>query len=165
MAREEQDREDLMQDATVFTARAEWQVSYTPEPVFVGMRSCGAASFYFGQDEVFHFNSEGQLRRGFRRGKLLKAEKTRLIELTRQRTEETVQLIRRELSRDETNLVIDAFLKQIEQFAEALENNTATLTGEILPEDESTDASMADRVHSWRVRYPRPCIAPAPHSR
>ncbi len=63
MARHEEEREDLMRDAKALVDRIELVVPGFEEPVVVGFRTNGAASFYFGQDAVYHFNSQLELRR------------------------------------------------------------------------------------------------------
>ena len=63
MARSEHDAEDLIRDATALTERAEFRLPDAAHPVIVGFRPDGCASFFFGLDEVFHFNSQANLRR------------------------------------------------------------------------------------------------------
>src|SRR5512134_1308657 len=94
MARQESEREDLLREATALVERAELQLPSFAEPIVVGFRSGGAASFFFGSDPVYQFNSTGQLRRAFVAGKLLKAERGRLVALARERTAEEVALVR-----------------------------------------------------------------------
>ncbi len=98
MARDEEDREDLLREATALVERVELQIYGLLESVVAGFRRDSAASFFFGQDVVYQFNTACELRRGFFEGKLLKAERGRLIQLTRQRTAESVNLVRHELT-------------------------------------------------------------------
>lgn len=63
MAIEEQNRENLLRDATAFTQRVLWQGAQTE--VFVGIRSDGRWSLYVNQDVVLQFSGENQLRRIF----------------------------------------------------------------------------------------------------
>jgi hypothetical protein len=97
VARQEEEREDLLAQATAFVERIEFEVAGMAEPVVIGFRRDGSGSLYLGQQEAFHFNARHQFRRGFRDGRLIKAEKGRLVELQRERTTQAVLLIRHEL--------------------------------------------------------------------
>lgn len=110
MAREELDKEDLLREATALVERVELlDTSHadTRHTITVGFRRDGSASFFFDADPVYQFNARRELRRGFRNGKLLKAEQGRLIELTRTRTPTETILQRRDLGDDETGGVLD----------------------------------------------------------
>ncbi len=103
MSRLEEDREDLLREATALVARIEIRIYSFHEPILAGFRQNGAATFFFGQQMVFQFNSAKQLRRGFADGRLFKAEHGRLSVLTRQRTADAVALIRHDLSPEESS--------------------------------------------------------------
>ena len=64
MAKNTEDREDLLRDATAYVRRIEFVPPNLP-PIFVGLREGGEPSFYFGQDHVLQFNSQAELRRAF----------------------------------------------------------------------------------------------------
>ena len=85
MARKEQDREDLLSEATPLVERIELDVEGFPETIVVGFRRTGEGSVYFGPDPVYQFNGAGELRRGYRAGRLIKAEQGRLVFLDRLR--------------------------------------------------------------------------------
>jgi hypothetical protein len=102
MAREEEARENLLREAVALISRVELKVEGFDEPVVGGFRRDGAASFFFGQQIVYQFNQAGELRRGFFDGKLFKAEDRRLVKLTRDRTDGSVNLLRHELTFEET---------------------------------------------------------------
>src|SRR5881396_2480403 len=102
MARIEQDREVLLAEATALVQRAELEIPGPTEHVIIGFHSNGCGSVYFGPDEVYHFNTAGELRRAYRDGALYKAERGRLIRLTRQRASAEVQLMRHDLDETET---------------------------------------------------------------
>src|SRR3954447_20411722 len=104
MSRHESDREDLLREATALVERIELTVGGFDLPVVCGFRRDGAASFYFGADPVYQFNAVGQLRRAFVAGRLIKAERGRLVALSRERTENEVALVRHELSAAEATV-------------------------------------------------------------
>ena len=120
MAREESDREDLMREATALVERVELRVPHEHETVVVGFRRDGGASFFFGADPVYQFNTRGELRRAFVAGKMLKAEHRRLVELSRIRTPDETQLIRRELCVTECGLLITAMTERLASLRDAL---------------------------------------------
>ncbi len=138
-----QDREDLLREATGLLPRIELDIG-EPEPVVVGFRRDGSASFYFGQRFVVQFNAQGELRRAFLDGKLLKAERAALIELTRQPGREAVLMVRRPLGKGEQQ----AFLASVDQRLSALQNSldsgAYTICGSV---PDSPD--VVPRVRSW----------------
>src|SRR5690348_4164205 len=101
MARQESDREDFLREATALIERVELHVTGFEEPIVVGFRRDGCASFFFGAVAVYQFNSAGELRRGYIEGLLYKAVGGRLIGLQRERTEAAVELQRLELDADQ----------------------------------------------------------------
>src|SRR6186997_1242741 len=102
MARRESEREDLLREATALVERAELTLEGSEEPIVVGFRRDGSASFFFGVDPVYQFNAACELRRAFVGGLLYKAERGRLVSLSRQRTMESVALFRAELTAQAT---------------------------------------------------------------
>ena len=98
MARDAQDREDLMREATALVRRVELQLPGHSQSCIVGFRRGGEASIFVGADLVFQFNVAGELRRGFWNGRIVKAERGRLIQLERRPTETEVQLVRHALT-------------------------------------------------------------------
>jgi len=110
MAREELDKEDLLREATALVERVELAtVDHAGEKhtIVVGFRRDGAASYFFDADPVYQFNAKRELRRGFHDGKLIKAERGRLVEMTRSRTEAETVLERRELTESESGEFLD----------------------------------------------------------
>src|SRR5215212_3746686 len=120
MAREESSRENLLREATALVERIELSPRTTDvsiaasklldQSIVAGFRRDGALSIFFGEDPVYQFNAAGELRRAYCNGKLLKATRGQLAALERVRTENEVQLVRHELSREEEAV----FLKQME---------------------------------------------------
>lgn len=83
MALHEQDREDLMREATALFPRAEFQVEHQEDPLFWGQKQNGHFSFYFGSDPVYQFDQNGFLRRAFIDGQLYRTQGSTLARLTR----------------------------------------------------------------------------------
>ena len=73
MAKDTEDREDLLRDGTQFPRRLELELFEQAlqvddahvTTVFCGFRENGAFSVYWGQDTVIQFNTSGELRRAF----------------------------------------------------------------------------------------------------
>ena len=78
MVRDERDREDLLAEATALVERISLRIDPQQEPVVIGFRRDGSASFYCAAEEVYHFNSAGQMRRAYVDGQLFKATAGRL---------------------------------------------------------------------------------------
>ena len=109
MARTEEDREDLMQDATAYVRRAKFS-DQNEQPIVVGFRSSGFLSIYFDQDPVFHFDDAGRLRRAFVDGALFRTQGDTLARMDRKRRDEETSLVRHDLTSGE----LVEFRKQIE---------------------------------------------------
>src|SRR5213595_680144 len=106
-ARHESDREDLLREATALVERIELQIAGFDQPIVCGFRRDGSASFFFGPDPVYQFNTDCQIRRAFVGGKILKAEAGRLVALSRVRAASEVSLLRHELTENEILLFIN----------------------------------------------------------
>jgi hypothetical protein len=120
VARRENAREDLFAEATALVERAELLVPGMPEPIVVGFRNSGAASVYFGQDEAYHFESAGRLRRAYLAGRMYKADRGRLASLDRQRTAAEVQLVRHDLDAAELDQFLDRMQKRLGELKSAV---------------------------------------------
>lgn len=83
MARSPQRREDLIGEATAMPLRGEiiWQPE--PEPCVIGFRATGAASVYFGEQPVLHFDARGRLRRLFAQDQQFVAQRGTLMQRKR----------------------------------------------------------------------------------
>lgn len=161
MARHESDREDLLREATALVERAEFALPDEPEPVVAGFRRDGSCSLFFGGERVVQFNSAGQLRRGFFDGQLLKADKGRLVWLTRERTPTQTILHSRELAADESTAVLHRAAELVERLSSHLQAGTFTLVGQV-----PADGNIVARIVAWRTALPLPLqVAAAPHAR
>jgi hypothetical protein len=157
----ERDREDLLRDATALVERIELAVDGFDEHVVVGFRDSGAASVYFGQDPVYHFNSAGELRRAYAGGRLYKAENGRLVSMERQRSEHQVALVGCELSNSDREAFLAALDRLIDTLRDALETGRAAVVGQA-PQGRDVLA----RVSAWLAELPCPVnIAEQPHAR
>ncbi len=133
MARQEQDREDLLSDAKQMLLRAECTIDGV---VFViGFRSQGQVSIYVGPDPVFQFNSSLELRRVFFNGKRYAAIQGRLCELTRQETSGRVRFSPQAiLAKVETEIAatLESNLVQIQMALESRQAGWQLVGGDFL---------------------------------
>jgi len=143
MARNEQTREDLLREATALVERAELSMPGYAEPIVVGFRSDGAPSFFFGADPVFQFNQAGELRRAYRNGRMLKAEKGALVELNRLRTPGQVQLVRHQLSSEEAECCLSDMRAAISALHTSLLQGTVVVRG-MVPAEGRTITRIAE---------------------
>lgn len=161
MSRQEADREDLLREATALVERVEILLPGCADSVVAGFRRDGSASFFFGADPVYQFNSARELRRAFAEGKLLKAEGGQLVALDRQRTEHQVQLVRNLLDTGETAALLDDATRRLDGLAAALVSGTFSIVGQVSPRGDAME-----RVSEWLAsRSVPPRIAKSPHAR
>lgn len=158
MAREEEDREDLLAEAVALVERIELKLADGGTPIVAGFRRDGSASFFFGADPVYQFNSRRELRRAYRNGQLIKANRGHLASLTRHRTEREVQLIRQDLSDAETAELLTDAIQRLANLGRALDSNAYTIVGQV---PDNTD--IVGRVRSWLAQLsPQLTIATSP---
>jgi hypothetical protein len=149
MAHRESDREDLLREATALVERAELRIPAEPEPIIVGFRRDGSASFFFGAELVYQFNSAGELRRAYVVGLLYKAECGRLISLRRQRSDTEVALLRTELKNDDAQTLLREARDRLLRLRQALESDSFTLIGQV-----PRDGNVVSRVTAWLTELP-----------
>jgi hypothetical protein len=160
MARDEEPREDLLRDATALVQRVELQVEGFVEPIVAGFRRDGAASFYFGQDVSYQFNTAGQLRRGYVAGRLYKAEAGLLVQLTRRRTVDEVELLRHDCNAAEEQTFLATVGQKLTALQRALADGDFRALGQIPP-----DGNVAGRVGDWLSIHSGPIpLACSPHA-
>ena len=153
MAREERDREDLLREATALVQRVELQLPLASDSVVIGFRRSGAASIYWGQDEVYHFNASNELRRGYLKGRLVKAEQGRLFWLVRHRDAGQSQLIKNEMSDDEQRGYLSVLADRFETLRRCFVASDFTVVGQV-PED----GDVVERCIRWLTDLRGPLV-------
>jgi hypothetical protein len=143
MAREEEDREDLLREATALVERIELRLPDEPETVVVGFRRNGSMSVFFGADPVFQFNTIGELRRAYVGGKLYKAESGVLVELTRIRAEHEVRLQRCDLPCEASRAFLLMMAAKLLELRVAIAAEVVDVVGRV-----PTDVDVMPRVQS-----------------
>jgi hypothetical protein len=162
MARDESSREDLLSEAKQLVERIKivplqsavgnWAHSSGGNSIVAGFRTDGAASIFFGEDPVYHFNAADELRRAYSQGLLIKADAGRLVSLDRQRSETEVRLVRHELSDAEQTLFLDAMIEHLQQLSMILAAGEFEIAGQV-----PADVDVRSRVARWlegRAHWP-----------
>jgi hypothetical protein len=160
MARHQEDREDILREATAFVERVELEIDGLEDPVVVGFRSASGPAFFFGADPVYQFNSQSQLRRGYRQGQLLKAEAGRLIELRRERTSSSMNLVRHELDEQQLSEFMRQLTGRLQLIREALQAQHFHVLGQV-----PVEVDVVGRLIRWLADMPAiPAIAEIPNA-
>lgn len=148
MARQEQDREDLLAQGTALVERASLRVKGQDVEIIVGFRRDGGASFYFGATRAYQFTSDGPLRRAFVGELLFKAEASKLVALRRRRTEHAVELVRDDLDAEATRAFLDEMQSHLGQLHRAIVTDGLTLVGQV-----PSTADVLGRIRAWLHQF------------
>ena len=150
MARLTQDREDLLRDAKAYRNRIElvMQDAAASITVFAGFREEGGLSLYFGQDPVYQFNSQKELRRAFVDDRIHKAEQGQLVRLDPGRTEEKVEMERHVLSPSELEAFSANCSKQLATLLKAIQNESVEVSGQV-----PDNAEVLQALQAWLLAH------------
>jgi hypothetical protein len=161
MARQEQDREDLLAEATALVERARFAAPPYEAPVVAGFRRDGGLSIFLGANLVYQFNSAGQLRRALSGGLLYKADRGGLSSLRRVRTEQRTDLVCHDLSPAEVASFLDRLREHLAALRRALAAGECDLDGQV-----PGDRDVLGRLRHWLGQHAGPIkIACAPNLR
>ncbi|MFM7070692.1 MAG: hypothetical protein ACKO38_02725 [Planctomycetota bacterium] len=159
MAQQEQDREDLLREATALVERVELRVMGFAEPIVAGFRRSGECSVYFGADPVYQFNGAGELRRAYVDGRLVKAERGELVFLRRERSAGQSFLVREEIAADVSAARLRIAAEQLDQLRAQLAAGQFQLIGQV-----PIAVDVVVRLRGWLDRLPCPLrVAAAPN--
>jgi hypothetical protein len=150
MARQEDDREDLLREATGLVDRVEIVADFCGEPIVIGFRRNSAVSLFFGQAEVYQFNADGHLRRGYLSGQLLKAERGRLVALTRERSVDKTVLARHPYDNHQSAALLRRLRHRLDELTDALRDSRFELQGVV----SSTGRDVIGRITEWLEGMP-----------
>jgi hypothetical protein len=144
MARQEQDREDLLAEATALTQRASLRIPGESEPTTVGFRRDASASFYFGASRAYQFTSAGQLRRAFVGELLYKAQRGKLVVMRRERKAGVVELVSHDLDGDAERSFLEETRSHLDKLRSVLNESHFELLGQV-----PADVDVVARVRAW----------------
>ena len=148
MAKDAHDREDLLREATAFDLRLEIRTAWQEETIFLGMRDPGLLSVYVGQDTVYQFNAQQQLRRAYWRGRMVAAYQHQLCWLDRS-AEGRVRLTRTPLVAAEVAQFSEEAESTLARLESTLTANEQVVVGQF-PSEGETD--ITSEIISWLSR-------------
>jgi hypothetical protein len=156
MARQSHHREDLLRDATALVPRILLQLTIQREPceVFAGFRQPESLALYFDDDPVYQFNSQGELRRAFVAGSIIKADGGGLVAWERSETLDQTAMLSRRLSLAETQEFSKSLLARLADLKTAITCNEFTIVGQVPP-----DGDAFDKLQTWLGRIGSVMIA------
>ena len=151
MAKQPQDREDLMRDASNLTQRIELRVTGVEPLVVCGFRDDGSLSIYWGQDEVIQFNSLAELRRGFWQERIIATYRHELHWLTRGASEGRAKLNRERFSESDQREYLELVQARLEQLHSAVDTGAGTVTRQ-----HPLGAAIDVRLRDWLATHRKP---------
>jgi hypothetical protein len=161
MARQEEEREDLLAEATALVERIEFLLPGYPQPAVAGFRSNGCVSLFFGADPVYQFNTLGQLRRAYVDGLLYRADRGRLASISRSRLSDRVQMTRSDLDVETQSRFLGEMRAHLDVLRGALESEQCEILGQV-----PANGEVLARLCGWLAALAGKVeIAASPHSR
>lgn len=152
MARNEQDREDLIAEATALVDRIEVQLpnsnAEASDIVVAGFRSNRFLSIYFGQDRHYQFDGDGRLRRAFVTPYLFRAAHGKLSRLNRLRSVDQTILERIDLDAQQAQDFIKDCQRQLNVLRSLLHSNDLNVLRFVLSDEASTTADLLSRLET-----------------
>ena len=150
MAKQEQDREDLLRDGKQMLLRAECVIDDVV--VVIGFRSQGQVSVYVGPDPVFQFNSSMELRRVFHQGKRYAAIQGRLCELVRKSQRDRVSFESQDILADVEAVIMRLLDSSLARIRVALETLETPMEGWEIAGGQEGD--FRNRLTDWMTNIP-----------
>lgn len=161
MAREQEDREDLLAEATGLVERASLRLPHENTEIVIGFRRDGSVALYLNPDCVYQFTSTGKLRRAYLVPLLYKAVRGQLVSLRREPAAHEVRMVSRSLAEDALPEFLSRMQAAVAPLYTALERDAYTLVGQMPP-----DADVPGRLRAWlSVHWPLDSVADTPRSK
>ena len=165
MAKQQQNKEDILREATALVNRIEIKFSresVSKESVFIGFRRDGAISFFFGAEPVYQFNTRHEFRRGYCQGAILKAVAGKIIQLTRVREGEQLVLLSRDYSAQQTAAFLEKLKHALLLLFKEIKGGQWSILGAVV--ETGTVEELLQRVADWLEQHTREIqIADAPN--
>lgn len=150
MARNEEDREDLIAEATALVDRIEFHVPNEADNalgiVFAGFRSNGFLSIYFGQNLHYQFDLDGCLRRAYIDPYLYRATYGNLSRLERRRSGDQTILERTDPDANQTREFVDGYQRRLKNLQSQLNPNDMNVLRFVLADKDATAETFRDRL-------------------
>lgn len=136
MARHEEDREDLLAEARALVPRVELQCEPWPHSIVLGRRRDDYLSVYLGQDQVYHFDSDGRLRRAYLEGVLYRSAGSTLTRIARERTSTETILRTSNLTSEEAIVLVEQMRAQLDQLLTCLTTDRYQILRQVSETDD-----------------------------
>jgi len=133
--------EGLMRELVALTERVELRGPAVADRIVAGFHRDGRLSVYFGEDPYYQFDPEGRMRRALIDGRLFRTQGNGLVALTRVRSAEATELVRRDLDSAELGRFVGLMLERVRTLREALASGRLEVTRQV-----PTDASVVGRL-------------------
>ena len=146
MARQEEEREDLMREAIALVNRCEIKVDFLDDTVVVGFRKDGSPSFFFGQNEVYQFNRHDQFRRGYDGQSLIKSVDGKIVGMHRQRQDDRVNLVSKPFSAAESQAYTRKILDRLSELRSCLLNGNSQILNQVTTD---SNIDLSSRISEW----------------
>ncbi|WP_372896080.1 hypothetical protein [Stieleria sp.] len=158
MAKQTDDREDLLRDGTAMPVRGRLWVDRAE--VVIGFRSQGQLSLYWDQDPVFQFDESCRLRRVFIDSCRLKAENGKLVRLRQphesiDRPVERLRLVTEPISADDEAAILQRLSDRLQQIDATLDRMMLDGDQTSLQTVGATPPEFARRVRAWIANWNR----------
>lgn len=150
MSRQQQNKEDILREATALVNRIEIKFSQkavSKESVFVGFRRDGAVSFFFGAEPVYQFNTRHEFRRGYCKGAMLKADNGKICNLTRVREGDQLVLLSRDYSDEQTAEFLEEMKHALLVLYKEIRGGQWSILGAVV--EAGTAEELLNRVADW----------------
>ncbi|MBA63830.1 MAG: hypothetical protein CMJ76_15865 [Planctomycetaceae bacterium] len=154
MAKQQQDKEDILREATALVNRVElqsFQDTDSPQSVFVGFRRDGAISFFFDTEPVYQFNSRHAFRRGYYQNTILKAEQGKIVQLVRTRKGEQLILLRRDYSDQQTVAFVQEMQQNLLELYSYLQSEQYRIVGAVV--QQGTEQDLVSQIAVWIKKH------------
>lgn len=154
MAIRPEKREDLLNEATQYDIRLEFCLTSAgvdcdapvePRRVFIGMRSTGGWSVFFGEDPVLHFNSSGQLRRLYCDGRKYSASQGHLMELTRGNEGPRVNMLQKRLAPEIEHALLEKCLLLLQDCLSQMDKQLVHVVGQYSKENDPNEPCSSEQ--------------------
>jgi hypothetical protein len=149
MARQDEDREHLLQEATALVERIEFTLVPDGKRIVVGFRQNGACSFFFDSEPVYQFNSKMQLRRAYVDGNLIGATGGTLSILKRSRQQGRVTMEQQILETTDVETLVAQAQKHLAHLDQALRDGSFSNVTQV-----PSEIDVRGRVRNWLSNLP-----------
>jgi hypothetical protein len=123
--------EDLMRELVALIERVDLAGPAITDRIIAGFHRDGRLSLYFAEGPYYQFDPEGRLRRALIDGRLFRTQGNGLAALTRVRSAEATELVRRDLDSAELEHFVGLMLERVGALREALASGRLEVTRQV----------------------------------